>query len=266
MAEELEERDLLRQQRDQMLKLVTRGFYNELTSFGVEPKELLRVASHLIDNLMAGKEPAENGNSFHNGMFNLGTVRNDWEGSQTLTVKDVVLRPLEPPTLPRVAGWLADRTVRESFVPAFPETEAELHGHFSRPTSRYLQILYAGEPVGIVGGEDIDEAAGKLAMKKLVGEGRMRGKGIGKCATFGFLYYAFMILGMNKVYIHSRDINIRNINLNSRFGFELEGIFYEDLLVNGMRSDVVRMALLKRSWLEVFTAKEGGRIGNIRTL
>jgi RimJ/RimL family protein N-acetyltransferase len=58
---------------------------------------------------------------------------------------------------------------------------------------------------------------------------------------------------MNKVYIHSRDINIRNINLNSRFGFELEGIFYEDLLVDGERRDVVRMALLKRTWLEVFS-------------
>ena len=83
----------------------------------------------------------------------------------------------------------------------------------------------------------------------------MQGKGIGKRATFGFLYYAFMILGMNKVYIHSRDINIRNINLNSRFGFEVEGIFYEDLVVDGRRTDVVRMALLKEAWLKIFSSK-----------
>jgi RimJ/RimL family protein N-acetyltransferase len=89
-------------------------------------------------------------------------------------------------------------------------------------------------------------------MKKLVGEVELQGKGIGKRATFGFLYYAFMILGMHKVYIHSRDINVRNINLNSGFGFELEGVFLEDVQVGGRRADVIRMALLKPLWTAMF--------------
>jgi hypothetical protein len=55
--------------------------------------------------------------------------------------------------------------------------------------------------------------------------------GIGKRATFGFLYYVFIIRNLNKVYIHSRDINMRNINLNGRFGFELEGVFLDDIKV-----------------------------------
>ena len=256
MAGDLEEKDILREQRDQMLKLVTKGFYHELTSFGVETKEVLRVASHLLDNLLSEKDPQDSGISSLSDILNLETVQDDWAGSETITVQDVVLRPLQPSTVPLVATWLSDRGIRESFVPAFPEAEEELKAHFSLPANRYLEVGYEGQPVGIVGGEDIDESAGKLAMKKLVGEGRMRGKGIGKRATFGFLYHAFMVLGMNKVYIHSRDINIRNINLNSRFGFELEGIFYEDLLVDGRRRDVIRMALLKQPWLEVFSSKE----------
>jgi RimJ/RimL family protein N-acetyltransferase len=84
-------------------------------------------------------------------------------------------------------------------------------------------------------------------MKKLVGEPGLQGKGIGKQATFGFLYYAFMIRNLNKVYIHSRDINMRNVNLNSRFGFELEGVFLDE------RQDVVRMALFKPLWLQIFS-------------
>ena len=90
-------------------------------------------------------------------------------------------------------------------------------------------------------------------MKKLVGESGLQGKGIGKRATFGFLYYAFLILDLNKVYIHSRDINIHNLNLNSRFGFELEGIFFEDIKVGDKRQDIVRMALFKSLWLQVFS-------------
>jgi RimJ/RimL family protein N-acetyltransferase len=90
-------------------------------------------------------------------------------------------------------------------------------------------------------------------MKKLVGESGLQGKGIGKRATFGFLYYAFIIRNLNKVYIHSRDINIRNINLNSRFGFELEGAFLDDITVGDKRQDVVRMALFKPLWLQIFS-------------
>jgi hypothetical protein len=51
-----------------------------------------------------------------------------------------------------------------------------------------------------------------------------------------------MIRNLNKVYIHSRDINMRNINLNSRFGFELEGVFLDDITV-GDKHGFVQIAL-----------------------
>ena len=101
----------------------------------------------------------------------------------------------------------------------------QTHKYFNEPTREYFSVDYNEKPVGIIGGENINPTAGKLEMKKLVGESGLQGKGIGKRATFGFLYYTFMIRNLNKVYIHSRDINMHNINLNSRFGFELEGVF-----------------------------------------
>jgi hypothetical protein len=42
-----------KKQRDQMLKLVAKGFYNELTNYGVRKHEIIHVASHLLDNLLA---------------------------------------------------------------------------------------------------------------------------------------------------------------------------------------------------------------------
>jgi RimJ/RimL family protein N-acetyltransferase len=253
LEEQPEERDVVQEQRDQLLKLVTKGFYNELTNFGVEPKEVLRVASHLLDNIMGKKDLSENGIPYYDSVFNLETIQDDWSSTQTLRVQDVSIAPLQQQTVPLVHDWLGDPVVRNSFVPPFPDSELGLGDHLFSSDSCFFEILYEGLPVGIVGGEERDDSTGKLAMKKLVGAEGMQGKGIGKRATFGFLYYAFMILGMNKVYIHSRDINIRNINLNSRFGFELEGIFYEDLLIDGEHRDVVRMALLKRTWLDVFS-------------
>ena len=181
-------------------------------------------------------------------------MKDEWNQRKQLSVQHATLRPLQPPVILKVLDWLRNPVVRESFVPAFPETERELREYFAHPSRDYFGIYYNDQPVGIIGGENLEPVAGKLEMKKLVGESGLQGKGIGKRATFGFLYYAFMILNLHKVYIHSRDINIRNINLNSRFGFELEGIFLEDIKVGDKRQDVVRMALFKSLWVQIFSA------------
>jgi RimJ/RimL family protein N-acetyltransferase len=242
-----------KKQRDQMLKLVAKGFYNELTNYGVRKHEVIQVASHLLDNLLAkGSKPAQ-GVEYYNGIFTLRSVRDEWATRRQLAVDHVTLRPLQVPDVNKAIVWLKVPAVRESFVPQFPENESELRKYFTHPTREYFGIYYNDQLVGIVGGENIDEAASKLEMKKLVGESGLQGKGIGKRATFGFLYYAFMIRNLNKVYIHSRDINMRNINLNSRFGFELEGVFLDDINVGDKYQDIVRMALFKPRWLQIFS-------------
>jgi len=54
------------------------------------------------------------------------------------------------------------------------------------------------------------------------------------------------------VYIYSMDTNIQNINLNSRFGFELEGILFSEVLVGDKYRDVLRMGLLREDWQKIF--------------
>ncbi|PYK73302.1 MAG: hypothetical protein DME42_07285 [Verrucomicrobia bacterium] len=253
MDEQSDKEIASKKQRDQMLKLVAKGFYNELTKYGVGKPEIIRVASHLLDNLLAQQKKPDKDVGYYNGIFTLASVKDEWTERKQLAVEPVKLRPLQKQVVSKVVGWLKNPAVRESFVPAFPENESKLQEYFAEPAREYFSIEYNGEPVGIVGGENIDATTGKLEMKKLVGESGLQGKGIGKRATFGFLYYTFMIRNLNKVYIHSRDINIRNINLNSRFGFELEGVFLDEIKVGDKRQDVVRMALFKPLWLQIFS-------------
>jgi len=244
-----------KKQRDQMLKLVAKSFYNELTNYGVSEHEIIHMASHLLDNLLAKESKPAEGVEYYNEIFTLASVRDEWADCKQLAVQHVTLRPLEPPDVSKVSTWLKIPAVRESFVSAFPQKQSELRNYFTDATREYFGIHYDGQLVGIVGGENIDLTAGKLEMKKLVGESGLQGKGIGKRATFGFLYYAFMIRNLTKVYIHSRDVNIRNINLNSRFGFELEGVFLNDIVVGDKHQDVLRMALFKSLWLQIFSDK-----------
>jgi RimJ/RimL family protein N-acetyltransferase len=246
-------------QRDQMLRLVAKGFYNELINYGVQRDEILRVASHLLDNLMAQEKMPGAGVEYYNRIFTLDAITDEWNDKRQITVQHVTLRPLHEAVIGRIVEWLKPAATRESFVPAFPESESDLRKYFTHPAREYFCIYHEGQPVGIVGGENIDPGAAKLEMKKLVGEPGLQGKGIGKRATFGFLYYAFMIRNLNKVYIHSRDINIRNVNLNNRFGFELEGVFFDDVKVGDARQDIVRMALFKSLWLEIFSRAPAAR-------
>src|SRR5438309_2384608 len=253
MDEQSDKEIASKKQRDQMLKLVAKGFYNELINYGVGKPEIIRVASHLLDNLLAQEKRPDKEVGYYNGVFTLASVKDEWADRKQLGVQHVTLRRLHSQVISKVAGWLKDRAVRESFVPAFPESENKLQEYFSQPTREYFSIDYNDKAVGIVGGENIDTTAGKLEMKKLVGEPGLQGKGIGKQATFGFLYYAFMIRNLNKVYIHSRDINMRNINLNSRFGFELEGVFLDEITVGDKHQDILRMALSKSRCLQLFS-------------
>jgi RimJ/RimL family protein N-acetyltransferase len=248
------EQDVVHRRREQVLRLVTRAFFNELTKYGIQKDEILWIASHLLDNLLAHDRPKGEPGGGEGLSFTAAAVVDEWRERRQLTLDGVVLRPLDQALIPRVEGWLQVPAVRDSFVPPFPHGEAELRAYFARPQQEFFAIQHDGAAVGIIGGENIDLAAGKLEMKKLIGDADLRGKGIGKRATFLFLYYAFMIVGVHKVYVHSRDINVRNINLNSGFGFELEGAFLEDAVVGGKRVDLVRMALLAPIWKALFVA------------
>jgi hypothetical protein len=176
-----------KKQRDQMLRLVAKSFYNELTNYGVSEQEIIHMASHLLDNLLAKETKPAEGVEYYNGIFTLSSVKDEWKDSKQLAVQHVTLRPLRRPHVDKVSSWLKVAGVRESFVPAFPEKQGELRKYFDNPAREYFGIHYDDQLVGIVGGENIDLKAGKLEMKKLVGESGLQGKGIGKRATFGFL-------------------------------------------------------------------------------
>jgi diamine N-acetyltransferase len=251
--------DLVGRHRDQMLKLVAKGFFHELVNYGVDRAEILRVVTHLLGHVLAPS--GRPGRPAPDAPFTVGSVRDAWAERRELEVDGVTLRPFEPALVAAAARWLREPSAREGFVPAFPEGEAALGEHFRRPDVDYFGIYRGGAPVGFIGGEGVDRAAGKVEMKKLVGEPELQGRGIGKRATFGFLYYAFVTLGLHKVYVHSRDINVRNIGLNSGLGFELEGVFLEDVWAGDRRADVVRMALLQPLWLALFGGGGGGPAG-----
>jgi len=131
-----------KKQRDQMLRLVAKSFYNELTNYGVSENEVIHMASHLLDNLLAKESKPAEGVEYYNGIFNLSSVKDEWTDGKQVAVQHVTLQPLQAPDVGKVSKWLKVPAIRESFVQAFPEKQSELRNYFDDPTREYFGIHY----------------------------------------------------------------------------------------------------------------------------
>ena len=237
---------------EQMLRLVARGFHKELINYGVKEPEIVTVAAHLLDSVVLKSPPSSKQVEKYNRLFTIKDVRDQWASDHKLSLHEVSVTPLTPDQIGLIAAWLGNPKIKSSFFPRFPESVELLTKHFQTPGQDYLAIWYQQDFVGIIGAENIDPESNKLEMKKLVGDANMRGKGIGKRATFLFLYYVFITRKFYKVYLHTLEINIRNLNLNGNLGFSLEGVFFDDVVIDARRQDVVRMALTEPAWRQLF--------------
>jgi len=240
-------------QQDQMLKIITKSFYRELINYGIHEKDVVTISTYLLDCVMKEKVSSRK-SEFYSQLFSIKDISDEWTAARKLTLHEVRISPLTPEMYAQVAVWLKNPTIKYSFISLFPDSESGLTQYLNHPRREYFSIFYCNEQVGVIGADNIDVESKKLEMRKFVGNTGLQGKGIGKLATFLFLYYSFCILNFEKIYIHSGDTNIRNINLNSKFGFELEGLFFDDVYVKNERHDVVRMGLLKSRWMEIFSA------------
>lgn len=239
-------------QQAQMLKLITKGFYNELVNYGIKEKDIIMITAHLLDHIMGKKEvvPTENGRLGRD--FRVDCIQNNWQQFKKLSIGDISITPLKNSMIRQIADWLDRPMIKYSFVSMFPRSLESLQLYFESNRRQYFGIFYQGRHVGLIGADNLDTDARKLEMRKFIGDPGLHGQGIGKSATFLFLYYCFVIKDFNKVYLHSRDTNINNLNLNSQFGFELEGIFFEDVVIDDEKRDVVRMGLVQARWKEIF--------------
>jgi len=247
--------EINKKKQEQMLKLVTNSFYKELKNYGVDASDIVTVSVNLLDHITDGNKSEEKESEYYNSFFTINAVVDKWNKANEISFNGVTIKQLQNHHIKQISKWLTDTDINQTFIGLMPKEENRLADYLIiRPDNKYFAIYYENEHfVGIIGAENIDHTFKKLEMKKMIGEQLFRGKGIAKSATFLFLYYTFNVMNFNKVYIHSLDTNIGNININSKFGFGLEGILYGEVFINEKFRDVLRMGLLKSTWDDIFS-------------
>jgi len=82
------------------------------------------------------------------------------------------------------------------------------------------------------------------------------GKGIAYKATCEILEYAFVNLGLNRVFLNVLADNSKAIRLYEKSGFIFEGIFKEHICIRGERKSLKWYAIMKKEWLEMYDGKD----------
>ena len=83
-----------------------------------------------------------------------------------------------------------------------------------------------------------------------IGVKNLHGKGIGLEIRKLLLDYAFLELGLNKVYAYVWKENKPMIKLNEKVGFQIEGLLREDVLSHGEKRDRHVMGILKEEYIQ----------------
>ena len=95
---------------------------------------------------------------------------------------------------------------------------------------------------------EIDYKNGNAEFYITIGEKDFLGLRIPDEVIFLILEYAFLELGLKRVYLHTFDFNVRAQRVYKRNGFNKEGVFRKHKWKNGELRDIVFYGILKEEW------------------
>ena len=166
----------------------------------------------------------------------------------------VTLRAMTEKDTANVVKWRNCPSVVENFIFRTPLTE-EAHLNWYRNKVQKGEVAQfiivdndGGKDVGSVYLRDIDNDNRKCEYGIFIGEESCRGKGLGTAAAKLILNYAFDELKMNRVFLRVFAKNTAAINSYKHAGFKTEGVFKQDVIIDGVAYDMVFMALLRDEW------------------
>ncbi len=159
------------------------------------------------------------------------------------------IRPLEKSDCATLRTWQGDPAIAASL--AMQKLQQLLASEENWDSQRQFTDLFVicrkadDEVVGMLGFTDIDRQTKQAEFSKMIGEPSARGKGYARVATRTVIDYGFDVLGLNRIYLHTLDGNIKNIRLKQYLGFKFEGLLQQAVQIKEQLRDVPIQALLQ---------------------
>lgn len=233
---------------DNTIETLARSFYKESSTYGFKQADYLRFFNFLFDIAMRKdvdtKSKLQEKPKTLNFDFNNPNPKIE---SLPLIGERVKIRAFEiNEDKPLFKTWLADEYGRYFLLSRISAKTMD-SDKFLENNSSILGVitLHDDTPVGSVAFLNVDHEQKKAELRKLIGEPKMRGKGLAKEACRLWIQYGLTTLELKKIYLNTIDTNFRNIKLNEELGFKVEGILRNEVFFDGEYHDVLRMGLWK---------------------
>ncbi|MFT5456948.1 MAG: RimJ/RimL family protein N-acetyltransferase [Myxococcota bacterium] len=211
---------------DETLRALARTFVSQGQGYGFEFADYVRFVNVMLDEAM-GARPVQ------------GSAR---ATALPLVGESVTIRALEPADRACVLAWVTDpegryfllsrSTGRRSDAAQLLDDPHNVFGVVTRPD---------GRPIGVIGYLDVDPAQGRGELRKLIGDPGERGKGRGTEAARLWVSYGVHRLKLRKILLYTLAANQRNVQLNERLGFRVEGVLRDEVVIDGTPHDLLRM-------------------------
>ena len=168
--------------------------------------------------------------------------------------KNITIRPITVKDTDNIIKWRNKSSVNQYFIYRKPFTKEShlnwFHNKVQTGEVAQFMILVDDEPIGSIYLRDIDHKNKKCEYGIFIGEESNCGKGFGKMASKLVIDYAFNELKLNKIFLRVFSTNIRAIKCYEKIGFKHEGLFREDVIIDGKPYDIIYMAILRKDWLK----------------
>lgn len=163
--------------------------------------------------------------------------------------ENIILHPISRDDTKDVVRWRNQDFVRQRFI--YQENfTIESHTEWLETkvqTGKVVQFIIEykkdHKKVGSVYLRDIDRINRKAEFGIFIGEKEYLEKGIGSETAKLVLDYAFNTMGINKVFLRVLADNERAARSYEKAGFQREGFFKQDVMINGEYRDVIFMGV-----------------------
>lgn len=165
------------------------------------------------------------------------------------------LREISPSDTEDILRWRNSDEVRRFFINRELFTEESHRAWLQQyvATGKAVQFIMVDQgsqqSFGSVYLRDIDHTHKKAEFGIFIGEQKYRGEGYGAAATRLILDYGFLQLKLNKIFLRVLADNTRAIKSYEKVGFQIEGCFRQEYLLDGRYEDLIFMAYLKEDYV-----------------
>lgn len=225
------------------METLARSIYKDATQYGFGQLDFVRLINELMD-ICTGSESdvVQSGTAQESA---LDTLQSADFGSLPIRGPRLVVRKFEDPSDKEfLERWLPERYGRYFFLSSVTAQPLSVDALIQGESNELAMItLYDGTPIGAMAYLDINEAQKRAELRKLIGDRDSRGKGFAEEASRLWIRYGAEALDLQKIYLSTLQTQLSNIRLNESLGFRHEGLLVNEVLIDGMRHDVLRMGL-----------------------